>query len=165
MDPERTARGLRPDVDEYFLQMAELVGRRSTCYRRMVGCVLVDRQNHVMATGFNGVHKGARHCTEDPCGGASLPSGTGLDLCEAIHAEQNALLQCYDVNSIYTAYIMSAPCVFCMRMLANTSVRRIVFREEYPHVESQRIVGRLGIEWIHRPRPADVALSPQTDGG
>lgn len=152
MDLASTPNGSRLSADEYFLQMAELVARRSTCRRRSVGCVLVDRQNHVVATGYNGVHKGARHCIEDPCPGAALPSGTGLDKCEAIHAEQNALLQCGDVNAIYTAYCTASPCVFCMRMLANTSVRRIVFREEYPHVESQRIVERLGIEWVYRPR-------------
>jgi hypothetical protein len=40
-----------------------------------------------------------------------LPSGTGLDVCEAIHAEQNALLQCKDVEQIDTAYVTAMPCM------------------------------------------------------
>lgn len=144
-----TLPGYRPSTDEYFSSMAMLVAARGTCGRRKVGCVLVDRYNHVLSTGYNGTHSGAAHCIDIPCPGRNQPSGQGLNLCEAIHAEQNALLQCADVHRIYTVYCTASPCIQCMRLLANTSVDRIVFIEEYPHYESREIAERQGIQWIH----------------
>lgn len=145
----RILRGSRLSRDEYFIQMASLVAQRGTCARRAVGCVLINAQGHVIATGYNGVCKGADHCIDHPCAGAEQPSGQGLHLCEAIHAEQNALLQCRNINEIHTAYVTASPCIHCVRLLANTGVKRIMFKEEYPHVESQRVALSAGIEWIH----------------
>jgi dCMP deaminase len=119
--------------DEYFSELAALVSRRSTCARRSVGCVLVNRMGHILATGYNGVPRGRRHCIDTPCPGAGLPSGTGLDACEAIHAEQNALLQCKDVMEIHTAYVTAMPCMTCTKLLLNTACHLIVYAEPYPH--------------------------------
>lgn len=146
---ERIPRGSRPSKDQYFMNMTSLVAQRATCARRAVGCVLVNEQNHVLATGYNGVCRGSVHCIDTPCPGALLPSGTGLNICEAIHAEQNALIQCRNINEIHTVYVSSSPCIQCMRLLANTSVKRIIFEELYPHVESERIAEQCGIQWIH----------------
>jgi dCMP deaminase len=129
--------------------MAKLVATRATCLRRSVGCVLVNRLGHVLATGYNGVAAGMLHCNEEAtqilvtgerkiiypkaCPGARAASGTNLDGCEAIHAEQNALLQCRDVQLIDTAYVTAEPCVTCVKLLMNTSCRRIVAVSRYPH--------------------------------
>ena len=121
----------RPRADDYFLDMARLIATRGTCRRRKVGCVLVNSRRHVLATGYNGVPSGFYHCTDAPCPGADYVSGEGLDKCEATHAEQNALLQCHDVHDIHTAYITCAPCVHCVKLLLNTSCKRIVFGERY----------------------------------
>ena len=145
--------GSRMSRDEYFLQMAELVAQRGTCARREVGCVLVNGYNHVLATGYNGVAASRSHCIDSPCPGADCPSGTGLELCEAVHAEQNALIQCRDCTTIRTAYCTASPCMLCLRMLMNTSCDRIVFREEYPHKEAAGQWRAMGREWIHVPRP------------
>ena len=123
---------MRPDQDRYFVDMLKLVGTRSTCARRQVGCILVNEKNHITATGYNGVPSGFPHCTDTPCPGALAPSGEGLDLCLAIHAEQNALLQCKDVYSIKTAYVTAFPCIHCLKLLMNTSCERIVYIENYP---------------------------------
>jgi dCMP deaminase len=139
--------GSRPSKDAYFISMVALVATRATCIRRKVGCILVNSQGHVLATGYNGVCAGAVHCIDKPCAGASQPSGQGLHLCEAIHAEQNALIQCRNINEIHTAYVTTSPCISCIRLLANTSVTRIVFAERYPHVESERIARNKGISW------------------
>ena len=127
----------RISKDEYFSELASLVSRRGTCARRLVGCVLVSGRGHVLATGYNGVPRGHVHCIDHHCPGAGLPSGTGLDQCEAIHAEQNALLQCKDVNDIDTAYVTAMPCMTCTKLLLNTSCRRIVYVEPYPHEEAR----------------------------
>ena len=127
---------MRPDHDTYFLRMAALVATRSTCLRRSVGAVLVNSRRHVLATGYNGVAAGRAHCNHhdmfDPlgyphaCQGATAPSGQKLDECEAIHAEQNALLQCRDRFDIDTCYVTVSPCIHCAKLLLTTSCRRIV---------------------------------------
>lgn len=127
-------RAPRPSRDVWGLDLATLVAQRATCARRQVGCVLVNKQGHILATGYNGPPRGFQHCThETPCAGAALPSGTGLEACEAVHAEQNAMLQCRDVELIDTCYVTTAPCVTCTKLLLNTSCRRIVFVNDYPH--------------------------------
>jgi dCMP deaminase len=123
----------RPTRDQWGLRLAQVVAERGTCARRKVGGVLVDARGHILSTGYNGKAAGLPHCTDEPCSGATAPSGTNLDACEAIHAEQNALMQCADVYAIDTVYVTASPCITCVKMLINTGARRIVFLEEYPH--------------------------------
>ena len=142
---------MRKTHDQYFMDMVRVVCERSTCLRRSVGCVLVNSRNHVLATGYNGVAAGMPHCNEavdvlcqalgdgvtvkqeylHACPAAKAASGTRLDECEAIHAEQNALLQCGDVWEIDTCYVTDSPCMHCMKLLSNTSCRRIIYAKEY----------------------------------
>lgn len=124
--------GPRPDNDEYYLAIAGRVALRSTCARRAVGCVLTDKHNYVLSTGYNSVAAGLPHCTEKPCAGANEPSGQGLSICEARHAEDVAISKCRDIHAIETAYCTTAPCIHCVRRLLDTSCQRIVFVEEYP---------------------------------
>jgi dCMP deaminase len=129
--------------------MAVLASFRGTCSRRKVGCVLADQRNRILATGYNGVASGLPHCIDHPCPGANLPSGTGLNLCQAIHAEANALISCRNPEDIYTCYSTASPCEQCIRFLLNTSCKRIVFAEIYPHIESERLWASQGREWVH----------------
>lgn len=129
----------RPDKDEYFLTMAHVVSLRATCRRRRVGCVLVNSLGHVIATGYNGPPRGMRHCIDHPCAGAGAPPGQGLELCQAIHAEQNALIQCFDTNMIHTCYTTDSPCMHCVKMLMNTSCQRVVFSRDYAHSEAESL--------------------------
>lgn len=144
----------RPSVEKYFMQMAELVATRGTCARRLVGCVLTNSRNHVLATGYNGVASGMVHCRDNflsICSGKNAPSGTALDMCQAIHAEQNALLQCRDCWDIHACYTTTSPCITCVKLLMNTSCRYIVFRDEYPHVDAKKLWIESSMErrWIH----------------
>jgi len=106
--------------DAWAMELAAVTARRSTCLRRAVGCVLLNPRGHVLATGYNGVAVGLPHCNEamelvvrgkaeliypHACPGAGALSGTNLDSCEAVHAEQNALLQCRDVYDIETCVV------------------------------------------------------------
>lgn len=139
----------RLDVDSYFLQMAQLVAQRSTCRRRSVGCVLVDSNNHVVATGYNGVPTHFPHCLDSPCLGADSPSGTDLDLCLAVHAEQNALLQLRS-NDFLTAYLTVSPCVTCAKMIANSKISRIVAQESYTQASAFSILKQANIIYDYR---------------
>ncbi len=139
---------MRPSVDEYFMNIAILISLRGTCARRKVGSVIINSKHHVLATGYNGVAQGLSHCVgSNKCPGASYPSGEGLDKCEAIHGEQNALLQCRDVFNIETIYITASPCVTCTKLLLNTSCERIVFLEAYPHDDAKKLWESAGREW------------------
>jgi dCMP deaminase len=134
--------------DGYYLNIAKAVSLAGTCPRRQVGCVLVNSKGHIIATGYNGVARWLPHCSEHPCPGANKQSGEGLDACEAIHAEQNALLQCSDVHDIAACYVTVSPCIHCIKLLMNTSVKRIVFINEYHgSPKNQQLAEKASISW------------------
>ncbi|MDD5120278.1 MAG: cytidine/deoxycytidylate deaminase family protein [Candidatus Omnitrophica bacterium] len=126
----------RPSWDEYFLEMAELVSKRSTCLRRSVGAVLV-REKRILATGYNGAPSGLKHCFEIGCMRQKLkvPSGERHELCRALHAEQNALIQA-SLHGISvkgaTLYSTTQPCVICAKMLINAGIKEIIITQGYP---------------------------------
>jgi dCMP deaminase len=146
----------RDDIHTYFLKMAYLVSSRGTCRRRRVGAILVDRHSHVMATGYNGVPAGMQHCIENPCPGASSPTGTQLDLCLATHAEQNALLQCQDSMAIDTLYTTLTPCIQCVKLLLNTSCQMIVYGEQYAQEEPMKMWRSMGRSAIQLRLPNSI---------
>ena len=139
----------RQPADFYFLRMALLVSERGTCVRRKVGCILVNKKNHVLATGYNGNPSGFSHCLDNPCEGANSTSGKDLDKCEAIHAEQNALLQCKDVYDINTVYCTVSPCIHCVKLLLNTSTKKIVFGEKYIQKDAEKLWGMTDRDWSY----------------
>jgi dCMP deaminase len=135
------------EVDEYFIRMAKLASMRGACIRRQTGCILTNTLNHVIATGYNGRARGVDNCYEKPCIGAEMASGTGLEQCEAIHAEANALLQCHNVESIKTAYCTTSPCIHCVKLLTNTGCERIVFQDKYPHNDTSKNLWIASAPW------------------
>lgn len=134
--------------DSTMLRMAITLGGLATCGRRMVGCILTDSSNRIIGSGYNGPARGETNCTEKPCAGAKLRSGEGLDKCEAIHAEANALMQCRFPDNIYTAYCSTSPCIHCVKLLMNTGCVRIIFDEAYPHDDAKDLWEAHGGEWI-----------------
>ena len=111
--------------------MVSCLAQRSTCARRKVGCMLVDKQGKILSMGYNGVPSGHVHCIDVPCYKIKPKSGTELDKCKAIHAEANALMRCEDVRLIHTAYCTTMPCFECQKLLLNTACERIVYRDTY----------------------------------
>ena len=135
----------RISIHKFYMQLAKVVSLRSTCSRSKVGCVVLDKNNHVIATGYNGVPRNAFHCIDYPCAGASEPSGEGLEKCEAIHAEANALIQCKDTQEIQMIYVTHSPCIFCARMIANTSCKYIYYETKYAHEQVFDLLWKLDI--------------------
>lgn len=138
----------RPSLDTYFLAMAALAASRSTCARRDAGCVLVDEQGVLLASGYNGTPRGHAHCKDEEggshvkCPAASLASGSGLDDCAAIHAEQNAVAFCPDVRRVHKVYLTVTPCVPCTKLLLQTGARHMLALAEYPdHERSMALWG------------------------
>lgn len=116
---------MRPALDTTMIAIAQILAQRATCSKLAVGCVLTDRQGRILATGYNGVPRGCPHCIDVPCPGANAPAGA--DLCEAVHAEQNALLQCKDIDKIDTCWTTHMPCMRCIKELMNTNCSKIVY--------------------------------------
>lgn len=143
----------RPGWDEYFMEFATLTAKRSTCLRRQVGAVIVQ-DRHVIATGYNGAPRGLEHCAER--GGClreqmKVPSGERHELCRALHAEQNAIIQAATLgHSIEGAaiYITHQPCVICAKMIINAGIERIVVREGYPDELSVQILKEAGLKIV-----------------
>lgn len=133
---KNTLKHARPTWDEYFLEVAGLVAKRSTCLRRSVGAVLV-KDKRILATGYNGAPSGLKHCIDVGCLRQKLgiPSGERHELCRALHAEQNALIQAslYGISvKESTLYATNQPCVICAKMLINAGIKEIVAASGYP---------------------------------
>ncbi len=138
---------MRPSKHNTNMVVAAVIATRSTCIRRSVGAVLVDHRDRILSTGRNGPAYGQPHCTESPCPGAKFDPGTGLGVCEAIHAEQNALMQCKDVDRIYALYCTTAPCKHCTKMLLNTGCEVIYYLEGYEQ-SGERLWKEADKKWV-----------------
>jgi dCMP deaminase len=126
----------RPSYDSYFMEMAHVVAKRSTCLRRKVGAILV-KDKHILSTGYNGAPKNLPHCSEVGCLREKLnvPSGQRHELCRGLHAEQNAIIQAAIFGVAIkgsTLYCTNTPCVVCVKMLINAGVERIIYAGDYP---------------------------------
>ncbi|MDD4200418.1 MAG: cytidine/deoxycytidylate deaminase family protein [Eubacteriales bacterium] len=144
----------RPSWDEYFMEMAVLTARRSTCLRRKVGAVIVQNK-HIVATGYNGAPRNLKHCGEREEGclreALGVPSGEKHELCRALHAEQNAIIQAATLGQSIegaTIYVTNQPCVICAKMLINAGISRIVVKEGYPDELAVEILEEAGIKIV-----------------
>ena len=139
---------MRPTIQRTMMDIAKVLALRATCRKLRVGAVMVDEDYKILATGYNGVPHGMTHCTDTPCPGVHAPKGA--DLCEAVHAEQNALMQCRDVGKIYTIFVTHAPCMRCTKMLLNTECRFIFFADGTQEEPGARALWqRSGRVWQH----------------
>lgn len=118
------------------MEIALLVRKRSTCIRRQIGCVIVSDKK-IMATGYNGAPSGLRHCLDTGClrEKMGIPSGQRHELCRALHAEQNAIIQAA-ISGINIkgsiVFCTHFPCSLCAKMLINVKVEKFYYIEGYP---------------------------------
>jgi len=125
----------RPSWDEYFMRIARVVASRSDCVRRQVAAILV-KDRRVIGTGYNGTPRGASNCSAGGCErcASDAPSGTRLDECLCLHAEENAILQAaYHGNSVHGAmlYCTASPCLLCTKKIINSGVVEVVYDARY----------------------------------
>ncbi|UCD16307.1 MAG: cytidine/deoxycytidylate deaminase family protein [Candidatus Zixiibacteriota bacterium] len=131
------------------MRIAMLAATRSTCLRRQVGAVVV-RNKKVLATGYNGSPSGLKHCLEIGClrEKMQIPSGERHELCRAIHAEQNAIIQAATSGVSIKGGVLYAttfPCVLCAKMLINAGIREIFVTEGYPDELSRELFEEAGV--------------------
>lgn len=132
----------RPGWDEYFIDIAHVVARRSNCRRRAVAAVIVvDRR--IVSTGYNGTPRGIRNCLDGGCPrcAGDAPSGERLGECICAHAEENAIVQAaYHGISVRggTLYCTISPCLMCAKMIINAGLVEVVYEHEYHFSEQTR---------------------------
>lgn len=138
--------------DKRFMEMASVIASWASCYQeaRKIGAVIV-KDKRIMTTGYNGAPAGVITCVErGECMRRKLniPSGTHHELCYAVHAEQNAIIQAARLGvSIAgaTLYCTHQPCVLCAKMIVNAGIVRVVYREGYPDEFSVRMLQEGGV--------------------
>lgn len=142
----------RPSWEEYFMEIAYLVAKRSTCLRRQVGAVIVKSKN-ILATGYNGVPRGITHCEVAGCLREKLnvPSGERHELCRGLHAEQNAIIQAaYHGTSIAGAdlYCTNRPCIICSKMIINAGIEKVYYQDGYSDPLAEEMIAESGLTLI-----------------
>lgn len=150
MKTKKKKKDVRPNWDEYFLEIARIVSKRSTCLRRKVGALIV-KDRRILATGYNGTPSGIRHCAQVGCLRTKLkiPSGERHELCRGLHAEQNALLQAalYGISLRDSSlYITNLPCIICAKMIINAGIKEVVIAGSYPDKMAREFLDEASIK-------------------
>ena len=152
---------MRNDWTTYFMDIADRVAQRSTCLRRKVGAVAV-KDKRIIGTGYNGAPSGLRHCAEAGCLRQELgiPSGQRHEICRAVHAEQNVLVEAarFGIPLLGAElYCTTLPCLICAKMLVNCGIRRVFYREKYDDQMTLDLFNDAGIELVQ--------INMETDDG
>lgn len=139
----------RPSWDDYFMTIAHQVASRTTCVRRAVGAVVV-KDKRILATGYNGVPTGIKHCDHEGClrQDLNVPSGQRHEICRGLHAEQNAIIQAAKSGTNLDGaiiYCTTQPCVVCAKMLINTGIKEIIYTNPYPDDLAMNMLKEAGI--------------------
>ena len=148
----------RLGFDEYCLKIALVVAERSTCLRHHIGAVAV-RDKHILSTGYNGAPAGQKDCLELGClrDEMNIPSGERHEICRAIHAEQNVIIQAalHGVSlEGSTIYCTHTPCILCAKMLVNARIKRFVSFGKYDDDAFIDLFREAGIEIEMKERPS-----------
>ncbi len=122
---------MRPNLDEYMLQLLPLLASRGTCVRRRVAAIVTDEAGHLLGCGYNGVAPGDAHCIDSPCLGAQDQSGDNSK-CLAQHGEVNAIIQAGDrVRQATRLYCSCTPCFSCAKLIVSVKIPCVVVTELY----------------------------------
>ena len=142
--------------DHLFIEMVNLVAQWSSCFQenRKIGAVIV-KNKRVLTTGYNGAPANTLSCVEKgEClrRKLNIPSGTRHELCYAIHAEQNAIIQAAKMGIAIegaTLYCTHQPCVICSKMIVNAGIVRVVYQHPYPDDFAREILSTGGVVTEH----------------
>jgi len=140
----------RINKDNYYLNIAISVAARSTCLRHNFGAVIV-KDDKIISTGFNGAPSGFPHCYNTGCirDKEGIPSGTRMERCAAVHAEQNAIIQGSNMKGA-AIYVNGIPCITCCKMIINAGIVRVVYLDnDYPDKDGINMLrGHIGVHAI-----------------
>lgn len=149
----------RKDNNEYFMGIAEAVSQRATCLSRSVGAIIV-KNKVIISTGYNGAAAGVDHCLSIGClrDKMKVKSGQRHELCQAVHAEQNAIINAA-VNGVSirdsVLYCTTKPCYICAKMIVNAKIKEVHFRDDYNDDFTKKLFNKAGIGFyrFHKGKP------------
>lgn len=144
----------RLDIHEYYMNIAVQVSLRSTCMRRKVGAVIV-KDNRILSTGYNGAPSGLPNCIDD-CSRCyrsahNIPSGQLLDMCYAVHAEQNAIMNALKTGEDLkgaTLYVNTYPCVTCFKLTVQSGIKEVYYIDEYENEFTKQMAKEAGVKLV-----------------
>lgn len=136
---------IRPSKDQSFMEIAVAVSMRSTCLRRRYGAVIVSKDGRIVSTGYNGAPRHRANCVDlneclrEKC---QIKPGTHYELCRAVHAEANAIINGNPLDIVGgTLYLAGTdvatnsrtkqmrPCSMCQRLILNAQIAKVVMRD------------------------------------
>jgi dCMP deaminase len=133
----------RKDKENYYLDIAETVLKRSTCRRRLFGAIIV-LNDEIIATGYNGAPRGRKNCLDLPkCtrDALDIPRGERYELCRSVHAEANAIISASRRDMMNSTLYLAGrdaktgellsdttPCSMCRRLIINAGIKKTVSR-------------------------------------
>jgi len=133
----------RRSKENYYLDIADAVLRRSTCLRRKYGAIIV-RNDEILSTGYNGAPRGRSNCSDLGCCTREklcIPSGERYELCRSVHAEANAIISAARRDMLGgVLYLVgreagtgelvadTTPCAMCRRFIINAGIKKVVSR-------------------------------------
>lgn len=141
----------RPDRHTYFMEIAHVVAKRSTCPRLAVGAVLTEG-NQIIATGYNGAPSGADHCVDVGC------TVDAADHCVAsVHAEANVLIQAARLGrdpAYSVLYVTHMPCRRCTSLIINADIYQVYYANAYKNTADEKLLEKVALKFFHIPFPA-----------
>ncbi len=133
---------MRISKDEMYIELANVISKRSYCKRKQVGCVIV-KENMIISDGYNGTPTGFENICEDD---------NNVTKKYVLHAEANALTKlAKSTNSSVgsTLYVTMSPCYECSKLIVQTGITRVVFEELYRIDDGLQLLKDAEIEVIH----------------
>lgn len=165
----------RVSKDQYYLGIAEEVARRSTCFRRSIGAIII-KNDQIISTGYVGAPRKTKDslehgfCLRDKL---NIPHGQRYELCRSVHAEQNAIINAaragvsllggdmYIYGSVpgNSQPINAFPCFICKKMLINAGLDRVICSTSERKMKIFRIK-----DWVRDWQQGDITDDKQQYG-
>ncbi|MDA9161765.1 dCMP deaminase family protein [Crocinitomicaceae bacterium] len=128
--------------DKAYLRLAESWAKLSQCNRKQVGAIIV-KDEIIISDGFNGTPAGFDNCCEND---------EGLTHWYVLHAEANAILKvAKSTNNCKgaTLYLTHSPCRDCSKLVLQSGIKRVVYKEAYKDPSGIDFLGNAGVEMVH----------------
>jgi len=144
----------------YFMKVADLTAKNSTCIKKEVGAILV-RDGKLLSTGYNGAPTGIPHCTLQICLRKNYDDNEHPEMCRGVHAEVNCIIQCAihgtQIGHNAILYCTYFPCMSCIKMIINAGIKYIIFENDYEmgNLEKMKIISDSSLKiyklnWINK---------------
>jgi len=165
----------RPTKDQYYLNIAQEVSRRSTCFRTAFGALII-RDDQMIASGYVGAPRGTKDCFEHGfClrDKLQIPHGHRYELCRSVHAEMNAIINSaragvsllggdmyvYGERKPSGEKVDAYPCFICKKMIINAGLKRLIYSTKEGEIRISQVA-----DWVKEWQEHDIIDDKQQYG-